>query len=135
VRPPRHPFALDTPTFAFASLAALAARAPLGGAREVALAAFATARMASEVRTDGLTIEERQARSAAARRWLATLSLNDPARKAFSELAAATEGDGPATAAALRHVIEVTGAHLDAASRSDLERLAKELDAQTVGRT
>jgi hypothetical protein len=135
VRPPRHPFALDTPTFAFASLAALAARAPLGGAREVALAAFATARMANEVRPDGLTAEERQARGAAARRWLSTLSLGDPARKAFSELAAATERDGPATAVALRHVIDVTGSQLDAPSRADLERLAKELEAQTVGRT
>src|SRR5689334_4310516 len=37
VRPPRHPFALDTPTFSFKALAALAARAPIGSARDIAI--------------------------------------------------------------------------------------------------
>ena len=99
------------------------------------MSAFATARMAEEVRPAGLTAEERQARAAGARRWIATLALGEPLRKAFLDLIAATEQDGPATAAALRHVIEVTGAQLDPASRSELERLARDVDAQTVGRT
>ena len=135
MKTPRHPFALDTPTFAFASLAALAARAPLGGAREVAIVAFATARMAEDVRDGEHTLEERQVRAAAARRWMTTLSIAEPVRRAFTDLIAATERDGAATGAALRRVMDVTGGQLDAPSRSDLERLARELEAQTVART
>lgn len=135
VRPPRHPFALDTPTFAFPSLAALAARAPLGGAREVAIAAFTAARMAEEVGPGGLPAAERRARAAAARRWISTLSISEPIRRAVLALFEATEQDGPGTPAAIRHVIEITGAQLDAPSRSELERLARELDAQAVART
>ena len=135
VRPPRHPFALDTPTFAFASLAALASRAPLGGAREVAIVAFTAARMADDVRTGGFSADERRARAAGAKRWMGTLSLAEPVRKSFLDLIGATEQDGATTAAALRRVIEVTGAQLDALSRADLERLARDLEAQTVART
>jgi hypothetical protein len=135
VRPPRHPFALDTPTFPFRGLAALAARAPIGGARDVAVAAFTTARMADEVRPGGFSPEERQARAANTRRWITTLTLPEPARRVFLELISATEQDGPATAAALRRVIEVTGLQLDAASRGELERLARDVESQIVGGT
>jgi hypothetical protein len=135
MRPPRHPFALDTPTFTFTALAALAGRAPIGGARDVAIVAFATARMADEVRPGGLSADERQARAASARKWIATLALPEPVRKAFGELISATEQDGPATAEALRRVIEITGPQLDPASRSELDRLAREVEAQTVART
>jgi hypothetical protein len=135
VRPPRHPYALDVPTFSFASLAALAARAPLGGVREVAIATFAAARLADDVRPDGLSAEDRQVRATAARRWLSTLSLAEPVRRAVTELIAATERDASATAAAVRRVIEVTGGLLDAASRSELDLLARELETQTVART
>jgi hypothetical protein len=135
VRPPRHPFALDTPAFTFKALAALAARAPIGSARDTAIVAFATARMADEVRPGGLAAEERQARAAAARKWITTIALAEPVRRVFLELVGATEQDGAATAAALRRVIEVTGALLEAGGRSELERLAREVEAQTVGRT
>jgi hypothetical protein len=135
VRPPRHPFALDTPAFSFTALAALAAKAPIGAARDTAIIAFATARLAEEVGPAGLTLEERQARAAGARRWMSTLSVAEPIRKAFLDLTAATEQDGAATAAAIRRVMEVTGPLLDAGARSELERLAREVDAQTVGRT
>ena len=135
MRPPRHPFALDTPTLSFTALAALAARAPIGAARDVAIVAFTTARLADELRPGGLALEERQARAAAARKWLGTLSLGEPVRKAFQDLVSATEQDAGATAAAVRRVIEVTAPHLDPASRSELDRLAKDLEAQTVVRT
>jgi hypothetical protein len=135
VRPPRHPFALDTPTFSFKALAALAARAPIGSARDVAIVAFTTARLADEVRPGGLAPDERQARAAAARKWLSTLSLAEPVRRAFLDLIGTTEQDGPATAAALRRVIEITGPQLDPGGRAELERLAREVEAQTVGRT
>ena len=135
MRPPRHPFALDTPTFSFPALAVLAGRAPIGSARDIAIVAFATARMAEEVRAGGLPADERQARAAGARKWMATLSLAEPVRRAFTDLIAATEQDGATVAAALRRVIEVTGAQLDPASRSELDRLAKDVEAQTVVRT
>lgn len=135
MRPPRHPFALDTPAFSFKALAALAARAPIGTARDIAIVAFTTARMADEVRPGGLPADERQARALSARKWITTLSLAEPVRKAFVELIGATEQDGPATAAALRRVIEITGSQLDPAGRSELERLAKDVEAQTVART
>jgi hypothetical protein len=135
VRPPRHPFALDTPAFSFTALASLAGRAPIGAARDVAILAFATARLAEELRPGGLGPEERQARAAATRKWMATLSLAEPARRAFQDLVAATEQDVPSTAAALRRVMEITGAQLDPASRAELDRLAREIEAQMVGRT
>lgn len=135
VRPPRHPFALDSATFSFKALAALASRAPIGSSRDIAIVAFTTARMADEVRPDGLALEDRQIRAAAARKWLATISLPEPVRKVFLDLISATEQDGPAAAAALRRVIEVTGPQLDPAGRAELERLARDVEAQTVGRT
>lgn len=134
--PPRQPYALDTPAFAFATIATFAARAPLGGPREIALATFVTARIADDVCADRqLPDTARRSRAASAKRWLATLTIAEPTRKAFVDLATATESDAATTAAALRRVIEVTAGVLDAASRSELERLARELDAQTVART
>jgi hypothetical protein len=98
----------------------------------VAIATFAAARMAEEVRAGGLPAEDREARASAGRKWMSTLALSEPIRKSILDLMGATERDAAATAAALRRVIEVTGTALDALSRSDLERLARELDAQTV---
>jgi hypothetical protein len=128
VRPPRQPYALDTPTFAFAAIATFASRAPIGGAREIALAAWVTARMADDVRGDSMTVESRRTRAASARRWLSTLTIADPARRVFTDLIAATETDALTSAAAVRRVIEVTGTTLDGPSRSELERLAGELE-------
>ena len=136
VRPPRQPYALDTPSFAFAALVTLAARAPLGGPREIALAAFVTARIAEDVSADReLPEATRCARAASARRWLATLALAEPTRRAFVDLATATESDARATSAALRRVIDVTAGILDPPSRAELERLARDLESQTVART
>jgi hypothetical protein len=136
VRSPRQPYALDTPTFAFAAIATFAARAPLGGPREIALAAFVTARLADDVNADRkVPAAARGPRAASARRWLTTLVIAEPIRRTFVDLATASETDARATAAALRRVIDVTASILDPPSRSDLERLAKELDAQMVAGT
>ena len=135
VRPPRQPYALDTPAFAFSSLAACAARAPLGGMREIALAAYVTARMAEDVAGDSLPADARRLRAASARRWLSTLTIADAIRRAFQELIAATETDAPSVAVAVRRVMEVTSSALDGPSRVDLERLARVLESQAVGRT
>lgn len=114
---------------------ALAARAPLGGTREVAIATFGAARLAEELRVGGLPLEDRRERATAARRWMSTLAISEPVRRATLDLIEATERDARATAEALRRVIEVTESALDAPSRSELERLARELDAQPVVRT
>jgi hypothetical protein len=136
VRPPRQPYALDTPTFAFAAIASFAAKAPLGGPREIGLAAYVTARMADDVVAQPpLAADARRSRAASARRWLMTLAIADPARRAFIDLAAATEGVAGETAVAVRRVIEVTAGILDAAARGELERLARELESQPIGRT
>ena len=63
------------------------------------------------------------------------MGVPDQQRKAFLDLISASELDGPGTAAGLRRVIEVTAPQLDAGARSELERLAREVDAQMVGRT
>src|SRR5215216_5312955 len=42
------PYALPAPVFRFRNLATLAGRAPIGGAREVALACFVAARLAND---------------------------------------------------------------------------------------
>jgi hypothetical protein len=133
VRPPRQPYALDTPEFTFAAIAMLASRAALGGARETALAAFVTARLADGLRAGTLSAETRRARAAGARKWLATISISEPARLVFAELIDATEVDAAAAAVALRRVIEVTAGVLDGPARQDLERLAGELTPQAVG--
>ena len=91
--------------------------------------------MADDVRPGGLAVDERQARATAARKWITTISLAEPVRRAFLDLIATTEQDGPAAAGAIRRVIEVTAPQLDPGGRTELERLAKDLEAQTVGRT
>lgn len=136
VRPPRQPYALDTPTFTFAAIATFAARAPVGGVREIAIAAFVTARMASDVASDyALSEAGRRGRAANARRWLSTLAISEPLRRTFIDLVGATEGEAPGIALALRRVIDVTGGILDPGCSAELERLAKELESQTVART
>jgi len=77
----------------------------------------------------------RRSRAATARRWLATLVIAEPVRRAFVDLAAATETDAQATAVAVRRVIGVTAAVLDAPCLAELERLARDLESQTAART
>jgi hypothetical protein len=133
VRPPRQPYALETTPFSFAAIAAFAARAPLGGAREVAIAAFVTARLADDMIGERrLSAEDRLARAAGARKWLSNMALPETARRAFLDLVGATEREAPDAAAAVRKVMDVTGGTLDASARSDLDRLARELEAQPI---
>ena len=131
---PKHPYALETPAFSFAPLIAFAARAPLGGTREVALAAFVTARMAEGLKPDRLLAEDvRGGRAAGARRWLSTLTIPEASKQAFLGLIGATERGPAECASALRRVIEVTGDSLDTPSRAELDRLARDLEAQPIG--
>jgi hypothetical protein len=60
------------------------------------------------------------------------MALPEPARRVFLELIGATEREASDAVAALRKVMDVTAATLDGGARSDLERLARELEAQPI---
>jgi hypothetical protein len=135
VRPPRQPYALEVPAFPFASLATLAPRLPIGGGRELVLAIFAVVRLADDMRSIDMDVADRRERAANARKWLATLALPEPQKRALADLATASEGHGSSAAPAVRRVVETAGSVLDHASRSDLERLARDLETQAVART
>ena len=126
--PPAAPYALATPRFRFRALALLAGRAPLGGAREVAMAAYITARLVDDARpSTALTDSTRKARAVAAKTWLASLALPASTRAAFTRLVEATAGDGSGLSALLESVIDLTRSQLDGAARGELEALLKAL--------
>jgi hypothetical protein len=120
---------LDETPFRFRALAALAGRGQIGGDREVALAAFTTARLASGLLPpNALSAPIRATRATAARHWLSTLALPAALRGPFARIADGTAaGDHDAVRTALRTVIDAAGKALDAASRTELEQLLGEL--------
>src|SRR3954466_13058851 len=103
------PYALSAPVFRFRHLAALAGRAPIGGAREVALACFVAARLVSDCCDPTLDLDEesraarlvsaccdptldldeesRAARCAGAKAWLGTIAIPSPVRTPVAKLA------------------------------------------------
>jgi hypothetical protein len=124
------PYALPAPVFRFRHLAACAGRAPLGGAREVALACFVAARLASDC-CDGtldLDDETRAARCSGARGWLGTIAIPAPVRAPVSKLAdASVRGDGVALAPLVLALAKAAESFLDGPSRGELESLAASL--------
>lgn len=123
------PYRLEALAFPYPALALLAGRLPLGGGREVALAALMTARLAATV--DGpaaLPPAERATRAAAAKVWLASLALPASTRVAFARCIEATTGSAQQTAGALRTLLAAASAHLDGAGVNELERLATTLN-------
>jgi hypothetical protein len=129
VHVPPPPYALAQPAFLFPALAQLAGRAPLGGAREVALAAFVAARLAAALLPPhALELDVRAGRAIAARPWLATLTLPATLRVPFARLVDATgQADAGLVATALERVQAGIAEHLDAPSRTELEQLARAL--------
>lgn len=126
----RLPYALDSLRFPLPALAALTGRLPLGGGREVALAALLVARLAQGVLPDeGLAPTDRATRAAAAKVWLASLALPAPTRVPFARCLDATTGSPLAVAGALRSLIAAINAHLDGAAVQELEKLARQLSA------
>ena len=123
------PFALVTPAFRFRSLALAAGRAPLGGAREAALAALIAARLAAAMLPPvALSIAARTARADAARGWLGSVALPAVPKLAITRLVEATAaGDRQTVANAVAKVTEVTAPYLDKAARLELEELTAEL--------
>ena len=119
----RAPYALSAPPFRFPALAALAGRGQIGGDREVALAAFVTARLVVGVLPPNpLSAPARATRAVAGRQWLASLALPAAMRGPFGRLIDATGGtDRTAVAAALRAAIDAAAPALDAGSKNELE--------------
>ena len=122
------PYALPPLVFPFRHLAALAGRAPIGGAREVALACFLAARLAADRLGGPLTTESATARGQGARGWLATLAVPAPVRASLSsalELSAAGSlGD---LAAEIGVLAQAAGEYLEPAARGELDHLAVQL--------
>ena len=125
------PYALVAPAFRFRNLALAAGRAPLGGARETALAALIAARLAAATLPPvTLSIAARSARATAALGWLGSVAVAAVPKLAITRLVEATAaGDNPTVANAVAKVTEVTAPYLDRAARSELEELAAELRA------
>jgi hypothetical protein len=123
------PYALTGTEFPFRALAALAGRAPLGGAREAALATLLAARLAEAMLPPvSLSVTARRTRADGARHWLTSIALSSPIRAAVSRLVDVTATDDPHGAAmALARVTEVTAPHLDRGARLELERLMNRL--------
>ena len=118
-------------TFPCPRLLSAAARAGLGGAREVLLGAWMAARLASGMRAPHpLSAAARHSRAEGARVWLGAITVPAKARAALLRSFAASAGnDRTLMAEALGGVTDVTAPHLDRVARSELTRLADDLRA------
>jgi len=127
------PYALAPLSFRFAALATLAARAPIGGQREVALATYVAARLAHDaIPPRTLPQDVRAERAVAARAWLSSLALPTSVRTPVAKLVDVSAADTPTIAAALRNVMAVTAAYLDSGARSELTSLAGALESHAA---
>lgn len=122
------PYRLEPLGFPFPALAALAGRLPLGGGREVALAALVTARLATALRgTEALSQADRSTRATAAKVWLASLALPATTRVPFARCIDSTTSTSLQVSGALRSLLAVAATHLDGGSVQELERLTRQL--------
>jgi hypothetical protein len=125
----RTPYALRPIAFPLPALAALGARAALGGPRETALACLLAVRLVIDMRAPVLLNgDARAARAQQAKHWFGAATLAAPARVALVALVDASAGDDPrAAASALESVIAVTANQLDPAARLELNKLLQTL--------
>lgn len=122
------PYSLRNIAFPFPALAALAGRLPLGGGREIALAALTAARLASGMlQPDALLASDRTVRAAAARTWLASLALPTALRAPLTRCYEATASTPLAAAGTFRSLLTVISASLDGPASQELDRLAHKL--------
>jgi hypothetical protein len=127
---PLPPYALAVLEFPFPHLAALAGRAPIGGAREVALACFVAARLADDRRHDdnGIAPPARTERSAGAKTWLGTLTIPAAVRAPLARCVDATATAArSAVARELAALSTAAAPYLDPSSRAELDALASVL--------
>lgn len=127
--PPLPPYSLPPRRFPFRALTAQAARAPLGGAREVALACLMAARLAgSAAAASTLAPAARAERLSAARHWFAALALPAPVRAAVARFTDAAAADDPRRLAEpLAALLGAARRHLDRAGAAELEQLVAAL--------
>ena len=126
------PYSLAPLGFPFPALSARAGRLPLGGGREVALAALMAAHLAECVRGEfAVGQPERATRASQAKIWLASLALPAATRASLTRCVDATAGTPAQAATALRSVIAAASAHLDGAAVQELEVLARQLVGQS----
>jgi hypothetical protein len=124
------PYALAPTNFRFPALALLAGRAPLGGQREIVLAAYVVARLAHDTLGErGVTPETRADRAAHARTWLATLALPAPARAALQRSIESSAADPGRAAEGIGGVLKAIDSFLDPPSRLELAQLVTVLSA------
>ena len=126
----RAPYSLRPVAFPLPALAALGARAPLGGPRETALACLLVGRLAAELMDPAwaLSPDLRKTRALGARQWLSGTTLAPPVRAALLRLTEATATErATAVAEALDSVMTVTANQLDPAARLELGKLAQAL--------
>jgi hypothetical protein len=124
------PYSLRELAFPFPALAALAGRLPLGGGREIALAALTAARLsAAMLEPDPLPPPERTARAAAARTWLASLALPSALRAHFTRCFESTASTPAGAASTVRSLLTVINANLDGPASQELDRLARRLSS------
>ncbi|MGV3708651.1 MAG: hypothetical protein ACO1Q7_07400 [Gemmatimonas sp.] len=122
------PYSLRELAFPFPALAALAGRLPLGGGREIALAALTAARLASSmIGPEPLPADERTTRAAAARTWVASLALTSAMRAHFTRCYESTASTPAAAASTVRSLLSVINANLDGPASQELDRLARRL--------
>jgi hypothetical protein len=116
--------------FRFRNLATLAGRAPIGGAREVALACFVAARLANDCCDPILALDDdaRAARCAGAKGWLGTIAIPAPVRAPVAKLAEASANGHPEAMAPLVSALaKAADSFLDSAARSELDTLVIQL--------
>jgi hypothetical protein len=124
------PYALPAPVFRFRNLATLAGRAPIGGAREVALACFVAARLVNDSCDPVLAMDAdaRAARCAGAKGWLGTIAIPAPVRAPVAKLAEASANGHPESMAPLVTALaKAADAFLDPPARSELDALSARL--------
>lgn len=122
-------YAIAPSTFRFRALALHAGKAALGGDREVALACFATSRLAAAMLPPFvLSPADATARAVTTRHWLSSLAVPAVVRAALnSVIDAVAVANKPVVSSALAELARVASSQLDAASAAEINILASEL--------
>jgi hypothetical protein len=121
--------------FPFRAMAALAGRAPIGGAREIVIATLVAARLAlAAIDPRGLPLQARETRANGARNWLLSLALPQATRNTFLKVIEASGTDDiEYLGQSLALVIELADPHLDYSSRLELGRLVHRISVAQSG--
>lgn len=122
------PYALDTTTFCFPTLALCAGRAVLGGDRDLVLGVFMAARLAQAL-LPPVQLEKSHAagRAERAKMWLTGLTMPQPARMALLRAFDGTGVSPDRAADAIDELARIVTGHVDAGGQQELTTLATHL--------